>query len=161
MGCCLWRETVTVVRLVLLWKYTCVALCVHVLCVFQHYNCSGRSTLPSVLQPEVQPALPGLESSPSPAAHTCDLPEHRSNSALSAAGRSTQVCASRVLMPKLETCLIPFSPFPAPLVEGDALWENNLNNGGYNPTCLTLSRGLNDREHEKPVAQIRWLSSDP
>ena len=56
---------------------------------------------------------------------------------------------------------IPFSPFPAPLVEGDALWENNLNNGGYNPTCLTLSRGLNDREHEKPVAQIRWLSSDP
>lgn len=72
-----------------------MALCVHVLCVFQHYNCSSRSTLPSVLQPEVQPALPGLESSPSPAAHARDLPERRSNSALRAAGRSAQVPAEK------------------------------------------------------------------
>lgn len=72
---------------------TRVALCLHILCMFQHYNCSGRSTLSSVLQPEVQHALPGLESSPSLAAHARDLPEHRSNSYLSGAGRSAQVPA--------------------------------------------------------------------
>ena len=46
-----------------------------------------------VSQPEAQPDVPGLESSPSPAAHSRDLPEHRSNSARGGAGRSAQVPA--------------------------------------------------------------------
>lgn len=101
MGCCLQGEIVmAVVRLGFAVTVHGVTLCVLVSRVGPRppyvsalQLLTRAHPLQCVSQPEVQPGLLRLESSPSPAARAHDLPEHKSNSASSGGGSSCQVPA--------------------------------------------------------------------